>query len=396
MEKKEPIRILHVLGSTQLGGAESRIMDLYRHIDKNRVQFDFLVHTGAEGHFDKEIYELGGRIFRVPRFRLYNYFSYKKAMKDFFKEHQEFKAVQGHMTSSAAIYLPVAKKAGIPITIAHARSAGVDKGLKGILTRLLRKNLWKKTDYMFTCSKLAGISVFGKKAVEEGKTIFIPNAIDCVKFAYDEQKREKIRQELSLTDQYVIGHVGRFHYAKNHEYLIRIFAALCEPEKQDQRKGKTENGPEASETAVKQKKDYALILLGEGSGMEQAKALAKELGVEKKVHFLGNHSNVYDYYQAMDYFVYPSRYEGLPGTVVEAQSAGLCCVMSDTICDEVVVTELVTTMSIEDSPEKWAEYIKSTQDYERTNHLQQVQEAGFDVNTQTEIMTEFYESGIWK
>ena len=396
MKKKEPIRILHVLGSTQLGGAESRIMDLYRHIDKNRVQFDFLVHTGAEGHFDKEIYELGGRIFRVPRFRLYNYFSYKKAMKDFFKEHQEFKAVQGHMTSSAAIYLPVAKKAGIPITIAHARSAGVDKGLKGILTRLLRKNLWKKTDYMFTCSKLAGISVFGKKAVEEGKTIFIPNAIDCVKFAYDEQKREKIRQELSLTDQYVIGHVGRFHYAKNHEYLIRIFAALCEPEKQDQRKEKTENGPEASETAVKQKKDYALILLGEGSGMEQAKALAKELGVEKKVHFLGNHSNVYDYYQAMDYFVYPSRYEGLPGTVVEAQSAGLCCVMSDTICDEVVVTELVTTMSIEDSPEKWAEYIRSTQDYERTSHLQQVQEAGFDVNTQTEIMTEFYESGIWK
>ena len=396
MEKKEPIRILHVLGSTQLGGAESRIMDLYRHIDKNRVQFDFLVHTGAEGHFDKEIYELGGRIFRVPRFRLYNYFSYKKAMKDFFKEHREFKAVQGHMTSSAAIYLPVAKKAGIPVTIAHARSAGVDKGLKGTLTRLLRKNLWKKTDYMFTCSKLAGISVFGKKAVEEGKTIFIPNAIDCVKFAYDEQKREKIRQELSLTDQYVIGHVGRFHYAKNHEYLIRIFAALCEPEKQDQRKEKTENGPEASETAVKQKKDYELILLGEGSGMEQAKALAKELGVEKKVHFLGNHSNVYDYYQAMDYFVYPSRYEGLPGTVVEAQSAGLCCVMSDTICDEVVVTELVTTMSIEDSPEKWAEYIRSTQDYERTSHLQQVQEAGFDVNTQTEIMTEFYESGIWK
>lgn len=369
----EPIRILHVLGNTQLGGAESRIMDLYRHLDQKRVQFDFLVHTDKEGHFDKEIAKLGGRIYRVPRFRLYNYFSYRRAMKGFFREHHEFKAVQGHITSTAAIYLPIAKRAGIPVTIAHARSAGVDKGLKGKLTRRMRRNLSKKADYLFTCSRLAGISVFGEKAVKEGRTVFIPNAIDCPAFAYNEKTRKSLRKELGIEDKYVIGHVGRFHYAKNHEYLLEIFACLC-----------------------KDSGSFALLLLGEGGGMNQAKALAKELGIEDKVYFLGNHSNVYDYYQAMDYFVYPSRFEGLPGTIVEAQTAGLKCVMSDTICEEVAVTDLVHAMDITKDAAQWAAYITETADYERRSHVEELRRAGFDVNTQAEKMMSFYETGEWK
>lgn len=373
----EPIRILHVLGGTNLGGAESRIMDLYRHIDRSRVQFDFLVHTDKEGYFDKEIKELGGRIYRVPRFQLYNYFSYQRALKVFFRENHTFKAVQGHMTSTASIYLPIAKAAGIPITIAHARSAGVDQGLKGELTRLLRRNLAKKADYLFTCSQLAGVSAFGKKAVEEGRTVFIPNAIDCKVFVYDETKRAEMRKELGLVDKYVIGHVGRFHYAKNHEYLLRVFAALCRNE-------------------VKNNRCYALILLGEGGKMQEMAKLSKELGIEDKVYFLGNHSDIHDYYQAMDYFVYPSRFEGLPGTVVEAQTSGLRCVMSDTICDEVAVTDLLHTMSIEEEPEKWAKYIEETAVYERRDRIAEMQTAGFDVSSQAETMMSFYETGKWK
>lgn len=377
----EPIRILHVLGGTNLGGAESRIMDLYRHIDRSRVQFDFLVHTDQEGYFDTEIKELGGQIFCVPRFRLYNYFTYRKAVKKFFGEHHEFRAVQGHITSTAAIYLPIARKSGVPVTIAHARSAGVDKGFKGILTRLLRKNLSKKTDYMFTCSRMAGISVFGGKAVKEGRTVFIPNAIDCQAFDYNEEKRSKVRRELGLSDKYVIGHVGRFHYAKNHEYLLRVFAALCRREQYDHLQNGKEN---------KICRDYALILLGEGSRMKAARELSKELGIEDKVYFLGNHSNVYDYYQAMDYFVYPSRFEGLPGTVVEAQTSGLKCVMSDAICSEAAVTDLVHIMSITEDPARWAEYIAETAEYERRGYVEEMRSAGFDVNRQAEIMTNFY------
>lgn len=370
----QPVRILHILGNTQLGGAESRIMDLYRHMDRSVVQFDFVVHSKEEGYFNEEIRKLGGRIFRVPRFRVLNYFSYCRAWKKLLQEHRdadgrsEFHMIQGHMTSTAAIYLPIARKCGIETTIAHARSAGVDKGLKGILTRFLRHNLSKKADYLFTCSELAGISVFGKKAVDQGRTRFLPNAIDCQKFAPDPLVREKIRRELGIENCYVIGHVGRFHYAKNHEYLLRVFAELV--------KRKT--------------RDYVLLLLGEGSGMEDIRILSRELGIGDKVYFLGNKSNVNDYYQAMDYFVYPSRFEGMPGTIVEAQTAGLRCLMSDTICKEVIATELVTTRSIREDPGLWADEIEQHLQYQRSSRVDEMKELGFDVHGQAVLMTDFY------
>ena len=370
----QPVRILHILGNTQLGGAESRIMDLYRHMDRSVVQFDFVVHSKEEGYFNEEIRKLGGRIFRVPRFRVLNYFSYCRVWKKLLQEHRdadgrsEFHMIQGHMTSTAAIYLPIARKCGIETTIAHARSAGVDKGLKGILTRFLRRNLSKKADYLFTCSELAGISVFGKKAVEQGRTRFLPNAIDCQKFAPDPLVREKIRRELGIEKCYVIGHVGRFHYAKNHEYLLRVFAELV--------KRKT--------------RDYVLLLLGEGSGMEDIRILSRELGIGDKVYFLGNKSNVNDYYQAMDYFVYPSRFEGMPGTIVEAQTAGLRCLMSDTICKEVIATELVTTRSISEDPGLWADEIEQHLQYQRSSRVDEMKELGFDVHGQAVLMTDFY------
>lgn len=388
----EAVRVLHVLGNTNLGGAESRIMDLYRHTDRNRVQFDFLVHSGEEGFYEKEIRELGGRIFRVPRFRIYNYFSYRKALKEFFQKHHEFALVQGHMTSTAAIYLPIAKKAGVKKTAAHARSAGVDKGLKGTMTRFLRRNLADKADYLFTCSELAGISVYGEKAVREGKTIFIPNAIDCAGFTFDPEKRKKMREEFGLTDALIIGHVGRFHYAKNHEYLLRVFAELC--------RMSAGAGGSTAETGADQK--YHLILLGEGPLMEDTRKLAEELGVVDRVHFLGNHKNIADYYQAMDYFVYPSRYEGMPGTIVEAQASGLPCLMSDTICREVIVTELVETMSIEKEPKVWAEGLQRRIDAlvskqeNREKYAAKMAAAGFDVQAQAERMMRFYESGRWE
>ena len=171
----------------------------------------------------------------------------------------------------------------------------------------------------------------------------------------------------------MIGHVGSFRYAKNHEYLLRIFAGLCE-----------------------KKKDCALLLLGEGSEMEGIRRLAKELGIDKQVYFLGNRSNVCDYYQAMDYFVYPSRFEGLPGAVVEAQTAGLKCLMSDAICEEVAVTELVKTMSIGEDPFTWARQIRNSQKYERRGYVQEMRRSGFDVTKQAERMMRFYERGEWE
>lgn len=222
----EPTRILHVLGGVGLGGAESRIMDLYRKIDKNKIQFDFLIHTQEVGYFEEEIKALGGNIYRLPRFKGYNLFAYQRAIQSFFASHTEFGAVHGHMTSTASLYLPIARKMGVPITIAHARSAGTDPGLKGVITRILRKNLSKKTDVCFACSTEAARAVFGEKSTEIGRVKILPNAIVTSDFHFQQKIREQLREELDLQDKFVVGHVGRFHYAKNHTFLLEVFQKL--------------------------------------------------------------------------------------------------------------------------------------------------------------------------
>ena len=373
----EAIRVLHVFGATNLGGAESRVMDLYRSIDRTKVQFDFVVHTDKECYFDKEIMEMGGRIFHVPPFRVYNIVSYRKAFRKLFNAHPEFKAVHGHMTSTASIYLPIAKKAGIRTTIAHARSAGVDQGVKGKITTFLRKNLYKKADYLFACSKLAGEVVFGIKTWESGKVKFIPNAIDAYKYQYKTNVREQLRKELELEDKLVIGHVGSFRYAKNHEYLLRVFASF-------------------SKLAEEKKlsKKPVLLLLGDGELIDTVKQQAENLKISEVVHFLGNRSDIWKYYQAFDYVVFPSHYEGMPGTIVEAQVSGVRCLISNRISSDTIYTDLVKQKDIDLAPEQWAEYILSDLEYERHDYYERAVEAGFDVKTQANSMQKFYETGV--
>lgn len=370
---QNPIRVLHVLGTVNLGGAESRIMELYRCIDRSKVQFDFLVHTTEQGHYSKEIQELGGRIYSLPRFKVINLAEYKKAIRQFFKEHKEFAAVQGHMTSTASIYLPIAKKENPSIiTIAHARSAGVDKGIKGYVTKLLRSSLKYKTDYCFTCSEEAGIAVFGKKWVKKGRVWTIPNAIDVNRFQYNEAVRKAVREELAIQDKFVIGHVGRFGFMKNHTYLVDIFAELC-----------------------RNREDMALVLIGKGEEEARIREKLHALEIEDKVIFLGNRFDVERYYQAFDYFVFPSVFEGLPGSVVEAQAAGLHCLVSDRVTGEVVLTDLVSCRSIEEEPKLWAEEIlkNAKEALVRSDMREAIAKKGFDVNTQAERMEKFYQTG---
>lgn len=378
----EPVRVLHVLGGLNLGGAESRVMDLYRCMDRDKVQFDFLIHrrdigsAACQKHFyEEEVEALGGKVYALPKFMVYNYAVYRRAARDFFRAHHEFAVVQGHMTSTAAIYLPQAKKAGVPVVCAHARSAGVDKGIKGIITKLLRLPLLKKADYCLACSREAGEAVFGPKWADSPKARLVPNAINAQRFQYDPALREKMRTELSLGDSFVIGHVGRFHYAKNHEFLLEIFGRLHQ---NLEKKGKT----------------CKLLLLGEGEGMAAAKAQAAALGVEKDVLFLGNHKDVEAYYQVFDLFLFPSRFEGLPGTVVEAQAAGLRCIISDRITTEVGISELVSFHSLEDGADQWAKEVECSMVYERRDRCEAVRKAGFDVQEQARRLERFYLTGI--
>lgn len=379
---KNVIRVLHVLGGVGLGGAESRIMDLYRQMNRDEIQFDFLVHSAAVKRgfseesgrkpqfYDEEILAMGGHIYVLPKFKVYNYFSYKRAVRKFFAKHKEFRVVQGHMTSTAGIYLPIAKKAGVPVTVAHARNAGVVKGLKGAATRFFRQGLAEKADFCFACSTLAGQDVFGKDVVNAGKVKIIHNAIDVRRFTYDEKLRETARQQLGISGKLVLGHVGRFEYQKNHPYLLEVFAAVCE-----------------------KRPDAVLLLLGEGENRLAMEERCKQLGIADRVRFLGNCKDTERYYQAMDIFLLPSFFEGLPGVLVEAQAAGLKCFVSDSITREAKATDLVTYLSIEQPAQKWAEEILARAEYERRDTSHELTAAGFNVYTQAGGYSLFYEKG---
>lgn len=396
MEK--PIHVLHVLGGVGLGGAESRIMDLYRQMDRGEIQFDFLVHSAAvregfqevrrtdggtgkqngksEGNvrkpqfYDEEIQDMGGHIYVLPKFKVYNYFAYRKAVRAFFVSHREFQVVQGHMTSTAGIYLPIAKKTGAPVTVAHARNAGVVKGLKGLATRFFRRGLAKKADYCFACSQLAGQDVFGEAAMRAGQVKVIYNAIDVSRFAYDEKVRQETRAQLGLSGELALGHVGRFEYQKNHPYLLEVFAAVC-----------------------KECRDAVLLLLGDGKDRTAMEEKCRQLGIDGRVRFLGNRKDAERFYQAMDFFLLPSFFEGLPGVLVEAQAAGLRCLVSDTVTREAKATALVTYLSIEEAPARWAEEIMKQMDYTRMDTAGELREAGFDVRTQALGYRQFYLTG---
>jgi len=418
------IRVLHVLGGLNLGGAESRIMDLYRHMDREQVQFDFLVHMDAneyaraikdgiapeeyrtEQHYDSEILELGGRIYALPRFKVYNIGAYRRAIRRFFTEHQDYSVVQGHMTSTASIYLPIAKavsmihrdespsdgiiddeaisRLNIITTVAHTRNAGVDSGIKGYITKLLRKSLPHKADFLFACSHLAGDETFGG-----AKYTYIPNTIDTGRFVFNRSDRDEIRDLYDIPeDALVIGNVARFSPQKNQTYLIKAYSDLLK---------------RIADNPLSSVKSCYLMLCGDGLLKEQCEQLATDLGVADTVIFTGNQSEVWKYYSAMDIYAFPSAYEGLPGVVVEAQASGLITLMSDTITTDVMVTDEIQATSIAVSPDEWGRRLheiilaKSRRltdademNKQRVAMAAQVREAGFDVNDQAALIMRFY------
>ncbi len=413
------IRVLQVLGTVGLGGAESRVMDLYRHMDRRNIQFDFLVTEGTDDHYRAEIESLGGRVYHLPAFRIFNTVQYRQACREFFASHivtdtdplrsksiqSEYAAVHGHMTSTASIYLPIAKRFGVPLAIGHARSAGVDPGLKGIATRLMRKKLYKYCDVMLTCSDEAGDSVFGAGR----EYVFMPNAIDAASFAYDEEARIRIRKEYGIDDDTcVIGHVGSFRFAKNHEFVLKIFKELITAGiKQDETAdGRPEsvmnNGQENITGSGAERGSLKLMLVGDGSLRAQIEKTAKELGISDNVIFTGNQSPAAPYYCAFDLLLFPSRYEGMPGTVVEAQAAGLPCVISSAITDQVVITDRVKTLSLEEPAGTWVdtirELIRENSGKDRTEYRSNVltvdgmpiSDTLYDVNKQVEYYTKLY------
>lgn len=362
----KPIRVLQVFNCMNCGGAENMIMNIYRSIDREKVQFDFLVQTDQKCFFDDEIIALGGRIFSVPRFNGMNYFKYKKALKIFFREHGNYDIVHGHVGSSACIYLNEAKKKGI-FAIAHSHSERSDNlSLQNVAFNILSRRTAHIADALFACSEKAGERRYGRPLKARIKVL--NNAIDCDKYTFDPSVREAVRRELGVVDNFVVGHVGRLEYVKNHSYLLDVFSEVTK----------------INDNAV-------LLLAGDGTLRGELEEKIAALKLQEKVIITGLRKDINRVLQAMDCFAFPSYYEGVPLTVIEAQAAGLPCLISENITDDVCVSELVRKLPIDIPPREWAEkIIVISAVRKRQNTTDEIRKAGYDIGTTAAWLTEFY------
>lgn len=283
----EKIIVAHIMGKWNGGGVESVVMNYYRNIDRNRIQFHFLCDEDSTDIPYEEIEKLGGKVIVIPPYQ--KLFKYQKELYRIFKENN-YKIIHSHINALSVFPLRIAKKAGVPIRIAHSHSTSNKKEWKkNILKMILRPFSKLYANNYFACTEYAGKWLFGKKVVERKELNVINNAIDLKKFEFNENTREDLRKELGIKeDVLVIGHVGRFMKQKNHEFLIDVF-----------------------EKAIKQDDNIYLILVGQGPLEDKIKEMAKEKGIENKILFLGQRNDVNKLYQAMDIFVLPSLYEGL-------------------------------------------------------------------------------------
>ncbi len=370
---KEPIRVLQVIGRMDRGGIETMVMNLYRNIDREKVQFDFLAHYGREAAYNDEIRALGGRIYEMPALRdethiyYWRIFDYIKALKKFFKEHKEYKVIHCHMTNTASIYMPIAKKNGVTCCISHSHSIKGKEGLLGVVTDILQKPIYKHATDMFACSEVAKEWFYPKDIVESGRVKVIANAVDAERFRFNPEKRAQMRDELNLGDNLVVCCVARFRTEKNQIFLMDVLREM-----------------------LKMRDDVVFVFAGDGPCEDEVKAKAKEYGIEEHTRFLGMRSDVPDILQAADAFVLPSLFEGLPVTGIEAQASGLHCVVSDGVTHEMNAIDMVEYLSLSDPLEKWSEYLINAATQPRQDTYERIKAAGYDIHTTAPWLQEFY------
>lgn len=358
-------RVLEVFHIMNRGGAETLIMNIYRNIDRSKVQMDFVVHSKEPGIYDDEIKKLGGKIFYCPPYEVKNHFQYKKWWEDFFSEHPEYNIVHGHATGPAVVYLKVANKHGC-VTIAHSHIAGSQKGFKQFIINIYQKPLKYVAKYKFACSKDAGDWLFGKKS----DYIVFNNAIDASKFIYSEEIRKKMRDELGIKDStFVVGNIARFHFQKNHTFLLDIFNEI-----------------------LIEKPDSCLILVGEGELRTEMEEKSKKLGINEHVIFTGVRTDIPNVLQAFDYFLFPSLYEGLGIVLIEAQASGLPCMTSAKVVPiEAQVTDQLKYFSLKKNAKEWAaEVLNHAKGHIRKDRYHDILNHRYDINQIAKWLEDFY------
>lgn len=341
MENCSKIRIAQVLGSVAEGGVETLVMNYYRNIDREKIQFDFFVENPSKIIRSDLIEAMGGRIIYIPKIEklIFNQRKLVKLLKE-----GDYDIVHAQKTTLNYFYLKAAKKAGVRIRISHAHSTSNKKEWKkNFLKNLLRPFSKKYATHYFACSEMAGRWMFGNKLYDAGKVIKISDAIELDRFYFNEIIRESMRKQLEIDDKFVIGNVGRFIPQKNQYFLLNVFYRF-----------------------QLEHKNSILLLVGDGPLYEKLAEKSKNLGISHKVIFAGTHKHPERYYQAMDCFVFPSLYEGLGMALIEAQINGLPCLCSKNVPLEAKVAENVEFLNLNDSIDKWCKCIKD--DFHRENN----------------------------
>ena len=338
---KEEMRVLQIIGSMGLGGAETMIMNMYRNIDRKKLQFDFFLIDENIHYYEKEIVELGGIIYKTKKRSediIKHYIDLYKVIK-----YKKYDVVQLHINNAAILLLSiiVVKLAGASriYTFAHSTMdwrSWRAKFLHFIFRPITNKLITKK----LSCGNDASKWLYGEMNKQNVKVISPP--VNCENFLFDEEKYNKYRQELGVENQKVYIHVGRFMKVKNHKFLIDIFKEIVNYE------------PESK-----------LFLIGNGDLEEEVKEYCKMNGIYDKVIFFGNIDDVYNKFIASDIMIFPSLYEGFPTVLIEAQASGLNCFVSDSITKKIGITDLITFISLEKPPKKWAKIILDSNNYNK-------------------------------
>lgn len=355
----ETTRVL-IVTTTYLGfnGITSVIMNYYRNINREKVQFDFAIGLGIHDSVRDEINELGGKVYELPS-RKKSTINYLMELKKLVVENK-YRIVHAH-GNSGTLYLDIhaLKKAGVPIRISHSHNSTCSHK---IIHKMLKKPLNNEITHAIACSKLAGDWLYNKSYT------VINNGIDVDKFLYNEETRIKYRKELGLEGKLVLGHIGHFSYQKNHEYLLEVFREVYSKESK-----------------------AVLMLIGDGKLRGDIEAKIKDLGIENNVLLLGNRKDAAQLLQSMDIFVFPSRFEGLPVVLVETQASGLKCIVSDKITKECQITGRVKYLSLKDDKKEWVEEILNSYfEYERDNVKEKVLESNFNIKNETEKLEMIY------
>ena len=373
-QENKPIRVAQIMGDMSNGGVRSLVLNFYKHIDKTKFQFDFIVNENSRNIAEEEILAMGGRVYKIPTYK--HFFSYKKALRRLFRENH-YQIVHSRVNSLSVFPLQVAKQEKVPVRIADSlSSSNPSEVLRNTIKFGLKLFSKKYPTDLTSCSSEAAVWLFGKKAVKQQRVTVIPPAIETRRFAFSDSSRNEIRSSLGIPkDAWVVGNIGRLVKQKNQSYLIRAFAQI-----------------------LRERPNSYLLFVSKGPLEESLRSLSNKLGLGSHVIFTDTNTGTAPYYSAMDCFALPSLYEGFAIVLIEAQANGLPCIISEPVPKEADLTSLISRLPISNRDLlEWSSAMATPKPrLDSTEAIASLEQQGYDVSKEARALEKYYEDCLSK